>query len=79
MNEFLIEQYKEFGLSEKVIQFGSKIEEELKPRFAEIDMIAELNQLKVLKAMQKNRVSAECFNQSSGYGYSCAKMRLFSL
>ncbi len=70
MKEFLIEQYKEFGLSEKVIQFGSKIEEELKPRFAEIDMIAELNQLKVLKAMQKNRVSAECFNQSSGYGYN---------
>lgn len=70
MNKFLLEQYKEFGLSEKVIQFGSKIEEELQPRFAEIDMIAELNQLKVLKAMQKNRVSAECFNQSSGYGYN---------
>jgi cystathionine beta-lyase family protein involved in aluminum resistance len=29
-----------------------------------------MNQLKVLHAMQKNRVSAECFNQSSGYGYN---------
>ena len=70
MNQLLIEQYKTLGLSEKVIAFGSKIEEELRPRFAEIDAIAELNQLKVLKAMQKNRVSAECFNQSSGYGYN---------
>ena len=70
MNQLLIQQYKELGLSEKVIEYGSKIEEELKTRFAEIDAIAELNQLKVLKAMQKNRVSAECFNQSSGYGYN---------
>ena len=29
-----------------------------------------MNQLKVLAAMQKNRVSAECFNQTSGYGYN---------
>ena len=47
-----------------------KIEETLKERFAAIDEIAEFNQLKVLHAMQKNRVSAECFNQSSGYGYN---------
>ncbi|MBO5657484.1 MAG: methionine gamma-lyase family protein, partial [Agathobacter sp.] len=32
--------------------------------------VAEYNQLKVLSALQKNRVSAECFNQSSGYGYN---------
>ena len=70
MNQFLVDQYKALGLSEKVIEFGAKIEDELKPRFAEIDAVAELNQLKVLKAMQKNRVSAECFNQSSGYGYN---------
>ena len=30
----------------------------------------EYNQLKVIAAMQKNRVSAECFNASSGYGYN---------
>ena len=70
MNQFLVDQYKALGLSEKVIEFGAKIEDELKPRFADIDAVAELNQLKVLKAMQKNRVSAECFNQSSGYGYN---------
>ena len=70
MNQYLLEQYKNLGLSEKVIEFGEKIEADLKARFEEIDAIAEFNQLKVLNAMQKNRVSAECFNQSSGYGYN---------
>jgi len=70
MNQYLLEQYKQLGLSEKVIEFGEKIEAELKPRFEKIDAVAEFNQLKVLNAMQKNRVSAECFNQSSGYGYN---------
>ena len=70
MNPYLIDQYKKLGLSEAVIAFGEKIEKDLKSRFEQIDMIAEMNQLKVLHAMQKNRVSAECFNQSSGYGYN---------
>lgn len=70
MNQYLLEQYKQLGLSEEVIAFGSKIEAELKPRFDQIDAIAEMNQLKVIHAMQKNRVSAECFNQTSGYGYN---------
>lgn len=70
MNQYLTEQYKKLGLSDAVIAFGEKIEAELKTRFEAIDMTAELNQLKVLAALQKNRVSAECFNQSSGYGYN---------
>ena len=70
MNQYLLEQYKQIGLCDKVIEFGEKIEAQLKNRFEEIDAIAELNQLKVLNALQKNRVSAECFNQSSGYGYN---------
>ena len=37
--------------------------------FKEIDENAEYNQLKVLHAMQKNHVSADCFNYVSGYGY----------
>ena len=70
MNQYLLEQYKKLGLSDEVVAFGAKIEEGLKERFEQIDAIAEMNQLKVLHAMQKNRVSAECFNQSSGYGYN---------
>ena len=66
MNQFLEEQYKNLGISREVYEFGEKIEESLKERFAEIDARAEYNQMKVIKAMQENRVSAECFNMSSG-------------
>ena len=70
MNQFLEEQYKNLGISREVYEFGEQIEESLKERFAEIDARAEYNQMKVIKAMQENRVSAECFNMSSGYGYN---------
>lgn len=70
MNPHLLQQYKNLGLCDEVIAFGSKIEAELKERFESIDAIAEMNQLKVLHALQKNRVSAECFTQTSGYGYN---------
>lgn len=70
MNQMLLQKYKELGISPCVYEFGEKIEAELKERFAEIDTRAELNQLKVIEAMQKNKVSAECFQTSSGYGYN---------
>jgi len=70
MSELLIEQYKNLGISEEVYRYGAKIEERLKERFKEIDERAEFNQMKVIRAMQENRVSAECFNTSSGYGYN---------
>ena len=44
----------------------------LKERFAQFDQTAEANQLKVIGAMQKNRISAEHFNGSTGYGYNDA-------
>lgn len=61
--------YREMGVSPSVFRFGSKIEQELKSRFEAIDNMAEYNQLKVIRAMQDNRVNAECFNFVSGYGY----------
>lgn len=70
MSEMLIEQYKNLGISEEVYRYGAKIEERLKDRFKEIDERAEFNQMKVLHAMQENRVNAECFNSTSGYGYN---------
>ena len=62
--------YKEMGISEEVYTFGTKILESLKERFDAIDKMAEYNQLKVVNAMQKARVGAECFNYASGYGYN---------
>lgn len=61
--------YKEAGISEKVYDFCSKMEEGLKERFEAIDRTAEYNQMKVLRAMQKHKVSAGCFESSTGYGY----------
>ena len=61
--------YSEMGIRETVLSFGNTIEKDLKKRFEKIDEIAEYNQLKVVKAMQDNRVSAGCSNYASGYGY----------
>lgn len=61
--------YNDFGISDEVADFGKKIEKLISERFEMIDETAEFNQLKVLKAMQKNKVSTECFNTSTGYGY----------
>ncbi len=62
--------YKEMGISEKVLSFGAQVEAELKERFDAIEENVEYNQMKVLRAMQKNRVEAACFAATSGYGYN---------
>ena len=61
--------YGKFHISPAVIAYGEKTEERLKERFARLDETAEYNQMKVIGAMQKNKVSAECFQASTGYGY----------
>lgn len=63
------EMYQNLGISDAVLDFGLKVEAELKERFDGLDEVAEYNQLKVIAAMQKHRVSAECFQSTSGYGY----------
>ncbi len=70
MNQTLQQQYKSAGIAPKVLSFAGQIEEELAPRFAAVDEMAEYNQIKVIRAMQNNRVSAECFQGTSGYGYN---------
>ena len=63
------EQYKQLGVSDAVLTFGEGVLADLTERFSQIDAIAEANQLKVINAMQKNRVAANHFNLSTGYGY----------
>ena len=62
--------YSTLGISKEVFAFGTKIEEELKERFAKIDEIAEYNQLKVIHAMQASKVSEACLYGTTGYGYN---------
>ena len=72
-NEMTSERfYESMGVCPALWKLGEEILEELKERFAGIDETAQVNQLKVLRAMQKNRVSAEHFNGSTGYGYNDA-------
>ena len=62
--------YGMLGISPEVEAFGEKVLKDLKERFEAINVVAEYNQAKVLAAMQKHRVSAECFAGSTGYGYN---------
>ena len=62
--------YSEMGISDAVLQLGKSTKEELKERFFEIDETAEYNQLKVLHAMQKHRLSEAHFAATTGYGYN---------
>lgn len=67
--ESLYEMYARMGIGEKVYEYGETVLEKLTGRFAEIDRIAEYNQMKVIKAMQENKVSEACLLGTTGYGY----------
>ncbi len=54
----------------EVSAYGERIAEKLRERFLEIDRLAEANQYKVLRAMQKNRLSEAHFAATTGYGYN---------
>jgi len=64
------EMYARAGISARVIELGEAVLTELEPRFRKIDEIAEYNQMKVLLAMQKNRVNASHFAATTGYGHN---------
>lgn len=67
----ILEYYKKFyDIDSSVVEATEKAIKELDNRYKEIDVIAEINQMKVLKAMQKNGLSDTHFNYTSGYGYS---------
>ena len=65
----LLQIYRQFGISGEVCARGETAVEALAPRFREIDRIAEANQAKVLLAMQRNRIGANHFAATTGYGY----------
>lgn len=62
--------YKDMGIDDKVYKLSESILEGLSDRFNEIDRIAEINQLKVVKAMQESKVSEACLLGTTGYGYN---------
>lgn len=62
--------YRKLGIDEKVLEISDKIIDDLSQRFQEIDKIAEYNQLKVIAALQENKVAEAHFNTTTGYGYN---------
>jgi cystathionine beta-lyase family protein involved in aluminum resistance len=62
--------YKELGIDDAVYTFGEEVLKDLKERFEKIDETVEYNQLKVIQAMQKNKVSDIHFAATTGYGYN---------
>ncbi len=68
--EIIRKKYMEMGISSEIYAYGKHMEDALQERFQAIDRTVEFNQMKVIGAMQKCRVSAECFQSTSGYGYN---------
>lgn len=64
------EQYRQFGISGAVYEYGREILSALQERFEQIDRTAEYNQLKVIRAMQTANVSEACLLGTTGYGYN---------
>ena len=61
--------YKEFGISENVINVAKEVEKELEPIFEKYEENCLKASVKVLKAFQDNRVATTDFNEITGYGY----------
>jgi len=66
----LEKMYEKEGISKEVFDYCLEIERKLKNRFDKIDEVAEYNQLKVINAMQKHKLSDVHFAASTGYGYN---------
>ncbi len=62
--------YKSLGIGENVLKAAEDVLDTLKDRFDAIDANAELCQLKVLRAFQKNNVNESCLLGTTGYGYN---------
>ena len=63
------EAYKEYGISDKIINLSEQVEEEIEPVFKRIEEVCEYNTIKVLKAFQDNHISDMHFGSTTGYGY----------
>nr|WP_300323285.1 methionine gamma-lyase family protein [uncultured Anaerostipes sp.] len=62
--------YEELGVDGRVYDYAQKVEHGLKTRFEKMDEVAQINQLKVLRAMQKNKVAEAHLSGTTGYGYN---------
>ena len=64
------EMYKNMGICDEVYDYCDNIIKSLHDRFEEIDKNAEFNQMKVIKAMQDEKVAEMHLSGTTGYGYN---------
>lgn len=70
MLDLTIEYIKnQYNISEETINLYNKTIVDIQDQFKIYDEIREYNQIKVLKALQEERISDSHFTNSSGYGY----------
>ncbi len=65
-NEFIS---KNFEVSNDILELVDKAEKSVSEYFKRVDEIAEINQMRVMKAFSDNHVSESHFVSTSGYGY----------
>ncbi len=70
MSETLEALYQSAGIDADVFEFCGDVLETLSDRFEKIDRTAEYNQIKVIDAFHRARVSEACFSGTTGYGYN---------
>lgn len=70
MKNELKESYEALGISKELLEIAAKAEDDLQDAFQRVDEIAEVNQLKVLRAMQKHHVGEAHMTGTTGYGHN---------
>lgn len=61
--------YEKLGISDRILQFAAPILGRLEERFRQIDAMAEVNQLRIIKAMQDAHIGEANLKGTTGYGY----------
>ena len=64
------EHYEEFNINSRIIELAKTAENTVKDSFDQINYVKEQNQLKVIRAMQRERLSDTHFSGTTGYGYN---------
>lgn len=59
-----------FGIDESIIRLTEGVEQEIGDIIREIESVREINQYKVIAAMQEHRLSDSHFGGTTGYGYN---------
>ena len=61
--------YRQFGITDKVLDYAAPVLSGLTERFRQIDETAEYNQLRIIKAMQEAHIGEASLKGTTGNGY----------